>query len=300
MISDLTGFELCNASLLDESTAAAEAMTKFFGDDRVHPQTLAVIQTRADGLGIEVVTGDYASFAFESDVCGALGQYPATDGSVLDYSDFAAQAKASGAKLAVATDPLALTMLQPPALWGADIAVGSAQRFGVPLGFGGPHAGFLSTSSDMARKMPGRIIGMSIDAQGKPAYRMAMQTREQHIRRDKATSNIYTAQALLANVSALYAMYHGPEGLKAIAKHCNDSATLLLAGLEKLGCTSKSDKFFDTIRVAPPAGMTAQQALDAGHAAGVNFRLLGDELTLSCDETTSVEDIELVWSVFNG
>jgi len=309
MISDLTGFELCNASLLDESTAAAEAMTmifgstkkknKFFVDDRVHPQTLAVIQTRADGLGIEVVTGDYASFAFESDVCGALVQYPATDGSVLDYSDFAAQAKASGAKLAVATDPLALTMLQPPALWGADIAVGSAQRFGVPLGFGGPHAGFLSTSSDMARKMPGRIIGMSIDAQGKPAYRMAMQTREQHIRRDKATSNICTAQALLANVSALYGMYHGPEGLKEIAAHCQTSAALMLAGLERLGCTAGGAPFFDTICVSPPEGVGVDAVLAAGYEQGVNFRKLSEtHLTLACDETTSLDDIQAVWTAF--
>ena len=310
MVTDLTGFELCNASLLDEGTAAAEAMAmihagnskkpKFFVDERVHPQTLAIARTRSAGLGIEVVTGDYATFAFGDDVCGALVQYPATDGSVIDYKPFAEKAAAAGAKLAVATDLLALTSLTPPAEFGADIAVGSAQRLGVPLGYGGPHAGFLSTNPKMARKMPGRIIGMSIDAQGKPAYRMAMQTREQHIRRDKATSNICTAQALLANVSALYAMYHGPEGLKQIAGHCMQSATLLLAGLEKLGCTSKSDKFFDTIRVTPPAGMSAADALAAGHKAGLNFRLLGDDLTLSCDETTAVEDIEAVWAVFNG
>merc|ERR1719478_97676 len=269
MVTDLTGFELCNASLLDEGTAAAEAMAmihagntkkpKFFVDERVHPQTLAIARKPS-----------------------------------------AEKAAAAGAKLAVATDLLALTSLTPPAEFGADIAVGSAQRLGVPLGYGGPHAGFLATDQRLSRKMPGRIIGVSIDAQGRPAYRMAMQTREQHIRRDKATSNICTAQALLANVSALYAMYHGPEGLKQIAGHCMQSATLLLAGLEKLGCTSKSDKFFDTIRVTPPAGMSAADALAAGHQAGLNFRLLGDDLTLSCDETTAVEDIEAVWAVFNG
>ena len=309
MVSDLTGFELSNASLLDESTAAAEAMSmifagarkkpKFFVDKRVHPQTLAVVQTRADGLGCEVVTGDFASYEFGGEVCGALLQYPATDGSVHDYTAFTAKAKAAGAKVAVATDLLGLTVLQPPAMWGADIAVGSAQRFGVPLGYGGPHAGFLSTSPDMARKMPGRIIGMSIDAHGKPAYRMAMQTREQHIRRDKATSNICTAQALLANVSALYAMYHGPEGLKQIANHCQTSAALMLAGLKKIGCTAPDTPFFDTICVTPPAGVSVEAVLQAGYEQGVNFRKLSEtELTLSCDETTSIDDIAAVWTAF--
>merc|ERR1719478_1762944 len=312
MVTDLTGFELCNASLLDEGTAAAEAMAmihagntkkpKFFVDERVHPQTLAIARTRSAGLGIEVVTGDYATFAFGDDVCGALVQYPATDGSVIDYKPFAEKAAAAGAKLAVATDLLGLTMLQPPSLWGADIAVGSAQRFGVPLGYGGPHAGFLSTNPKMARKMPGRIIGMSIDAQGKPAYRMAMQTREQHIRRDKATSNICTAQALLANVSALYAMYHGPEGPKAIADHCHTSASVLLAGLTKLGCSpalESGEAYFDTIAVRPPTGTTVDQVLAAGHAAGVNMRKLNDTtITLSCDETTAASDIETVWGAF--
>jgi len=255
MVMDLTGFELCNASLLDESTAAAEAMTMihgefrgkrptFFVDDRVHPQTLAVVQTRAEGLGVQVITGNYETFEVTKDVSGVLLQYPATDGAVLDYGEFTAKVKAAGGKVACATDLLALTTLEPPATWGADIAVGTSQRFGVPLGYGGPHAGFLSTDQAMSRKMPGRIIGVSIDATGKPAYRMAMQTREQHIRRDKATSNICTAQALLANVSALFAMYHGPEGLKAIAKHANDSASLLLAGLTKLGCTPTTQHFF--------------------------------------------------------
>ena len=312
MVMDLTGFELCNASLLDESTAAAEAMSmihgdlrgkrpKFFVDERVHPQTLAVCQTRAEGLGITVVTGNYETFEVGSDVSGALLQYPATDGSVVSYEDFTAKVKGAGGKVAVATDLLALTQLQPPGQWGADIAVGTSQRFGVPLGYGGPHAGFLATDQAMSRKMPGRIIGVSIDAQGKPAYRMAMQTREQHIRRDKATSNICTAQALLANVSALYAMYHGPEGLKAIAQHCHTSASILLAGLTKLGCTPASEHYFDTIAVKPPSGVSVDDIIARGYAVGVNMRKLDDTtITLACDETTAAADVELVWNAFAG
>lgn len=287
MVGDMTGFELCNASLLDEATAAAEAMTMihgeakgkkptFFVDERVHPQTLAVVETRAAGLGVTVVTGDYQTYAFDKTCSGALVQYPATDGSVIDYRDFAAKVKAAGGKVACATDLLALTHLQPPGSWGADIAVGTSQRFGVPLGYGGPHAGFLATDQAMSRKMPGRIIGVSIDAEGKPAYRMAMQTREQHIRRDKATSNICTAQALLANVSALYAMYHGPEGLKAIADHCHTSAAMLEKGLVEMGCTSSGAAYFDTICVGVPSGSSASEVVAEGHKQGVNMRLMPD------------------------
>jgi glycine dehydrogenase len=272
----------------------------FFIDDRVHPQTKAVVRTRADGHGITVVEGDFETFKPPADLCGALVQYPATDGTVLSYSAFADKLHAQGAKLAVAADLLSLTMLTPPGEWGADITVGSAQRFGVPLGFGGPHAGFLACSQSLARKMPGRIIGLSIDAQGKPAYRMAMQTREQHIRRDKATSNICTAQALLANISALFGMYHGPEGLKGIAGHCHKSATMLRAGLLKLGCTSPDTPFFDTIAVSPPPGMTADDVLAAGWREGVNFRKLdANTITLATDETTTVADLEAAWQAFN-
>ena len=310
MVMDLTGFELCNASLLDESTAAAEAMTMihsgskskkplFFVDQRVHPQTREVVRSRAAGFGVTVITGDYATFEFSDQVSGALVQYPATDGSVNDYSAFATKAHAAGAKVACATDLLALTKLQPPQSWGADIAVGTSQRFGVPLGYGGPHAGFLSTDQELARKMPGRIIGVSIDAYGKPAYRMAMQTREQHIRRDKATSNVCTAQALLANVSALYAMYHGPEGLTAIAEHCQKSAAILKAGLTQLGCKASDAPFFDTIAVSAPPGATVDQVLASGYKHGVNFRKLNETtLTLSTDETTAAADLEKVFAAF--
>mmetsp|Transcript_20572 Transcript_20572/g.55434 ORF Transcript_20572/g.55434 Transcript_20572/m.55434 type:complete len:998 (-) Transcript_20572:454-3447(-) len=310
LISGLTGLELCNASLLDEGTAAAEAMAmchglapkrgKFFVDKRVHPQTIAVVQCRAEGFNIDVVVGDYATTEVDESFSGALLQYPATDGAVLDYSDFIAKVKAAGGKAAVSADPLALMVLKSPASIGADIAVGSAQRFGVPLGYGGPHAGFLATSQTFARKMPGRIIGMSIDAENKPAYRLTMQTREQHIRRDKATSNVCTAQALLANVSAMYALYHGPEGLKEIAQRTHASSILLSSGLEKLGFKvgSESAVHFDTIRVESDK---ADAILAAGEKALLNFRKLDDgALSLACDETTTPEDIERVWAVFNG
>jgi glycine dehydrogenase len=308
LISGLTGLELCNASLLDEATAAAEAMAmchglaskrgKFFVDQHCHPQTIAVVKCRAEGFKVEVVVGDYATAKLDESYSGCLLQYPATDGTLLDYKPFIAQAKSVGAKTAVSADPLALMLIESPAKLGADIAVGTAQRFGVPLGYGGPHAGFLATSSAFARKMPGRIIGLSIDADEKPAYRLTMQTREQHIRRDKATSNVCTAQALLANVSAMYALYHGPEGMKQIALRTHASASLLAAGLAKLGFEVGSAPFFDTISVTTRKADTIQAA---GHAALLNFRLLDtNSLSLACDETTTPEDIEKVWAVFAG
>ena len=231
MVTDLTALDIANASLLDEATAAAEAMMMcapaqtdaasrrnvFFVSENCHPQNIEVVRTRGAALGIEVVVGNHETFAFSEKVFGALVQYPDTFGAIHDFSGFAEKAHAAGAMLTVATDLLALTLIKPPGEFGADIAVGSAQRFGVPLGYGGPHAAFFATRDEFKRQMPGRIVGVSKDSRGKPALRLALGTREQHIRREKATSNICTAQALLANMASLYACYHGPEGLKQIA-----------------------------------------------------------------------------------
>ena len=250
MVCDLTGLPVSNASLLDEGTAAAEAMTMayssvnsseknlFFVDQACHPQTIAVVKTRAGPLGIQVLVGDYAHFDFErngSKLCGVLVQYPATDGRVLSYDQFFARVHEHGGLAACATDLLALTILRPPGEFGADIALGNSQRFGVPLGFGGPHAAFFACKDQQKRRIPGRIVGVSKDAQGRPALRLALQTREQHIRREKASSNICTAQALLANVAAMYAVYHGPDGLKAIASRVHQLTAILADGLRGLG-----------------------------------------------------------------
>ena len=245
LIIELTGLEVANASLLDEATAAAEAMTLchslkddrklFFVSDACHPQTIDVVKTRAAALGIEVVTGDHQTFQFSSRVFGALVQYPNTFGEVVDYSGFIEQAHAAGALVAVAADLLSLTLLRPPGEFGADVALGSAQRFGIPLGYGGPHAAFFATRDAFKRSMPGRIVGVSKDSRGRPALRLALQTREQHIRREKATSNICTAQALLANMAAMYACYHGPSGLRQIADRVHSLTVVLAKGLERMG-----------------------------------------------------------------
>ena len=257
MVADLTGLEVANASLLDEATAAAEAMTMchglqgregrnmFFVSDTCHPQTIAVVQTRALPLGIDVVVGDHGKFALNEKVFGVLLQYPATDGAILDYESFIRKAHEHKTLVTVATDLLALTLLKPPGEFGADIAVGSAQRFGVPLGYGGPHAAFFATRDAYKRHMPGRLVGISKDAQGRPALRLALQTREQHIRREKATSNICTAQVLLAVMASMYAVYHGPAGLKRIAQRVHDLTRKLAEQVERVG----TEPFFDTIRV---------------------------------------------------
>src|SRR5205809_1604454 len=235
MVTDLTSLDISNASLLDEATAAAEAMAlcyhaatgrdsrnRFFVADNCHPQTVAVVRTRAKPLGIEIVTGNFSNFEFDDTVFGALVQYPATDGVIYDYEKFAKAAHEVGALLVIAADILALTLLKPPGEFEADVAVGSTQRFGVPLGFGGPHAAYIATRDQFKRHLPGRLVGVSHDAEGRPAYRLALQTREQHIRRDKATSNICTAQVLLAVIAAMYAVYHGPGGLRAIAQRVHN------------------------------------------------------------------------------
>ena len=311
MITDLTGMPLSNSSLLDEGTAAAEAMTmcsalnrgkkpKFYVSDKCHPQTIEIVKTRAEGLGLEAIVGDENSFDYTAkDVCGVLVQYPATDGAVIDYKPIVSKAHDNGIRVVAAADLLSLTVLQPPGEWGADIVIGSSQRFGVPMGYGGPHAAFLATTHDCKRLMPGRIIGESIDAEGKPALRMAMQTREQHIRRDKATSNICTAQALLANIAAMYGVYHGPEGLKAIAQRSHDFAAIFAAGAEKLGFTNTTPEFFDTVTVKCPNG--ADAVVKACAAAGINIRKMdANHVSLAFDETTEIADVDNLFKVFAG
>ncbi|KFM25702.1 Glycine dehydrogenase [decarboxylating], mitochondrial [Auxenochlorella protothecoides] len=309
MVSDLTALPLANASLLDEGTAAAEAMAmcsalargkkpRFLVSERCHPQTIAVVQTRAKGLGLEVEVGDETGFAFDDTTCGVLLQYPATDGSVRDYAELAAAAKAAGTKVVVATDLLALAALAPPGEWGADVALGSAQRFGVPMGFGGPHAAFLACREEYKRVLPGRIIGVSRDSTGTPALRMAMQTREQHIRRDKATSNICTAQALLANISAMYGVYHGPEGIARIAQRVAGLAGVLAAGARRLGLEVGADPFFDTVRITIP---DADALVRAGHEVCINLRKLdGATVTVALDETCGLAQVDALLALLNG
>ena len=300
MVTDLTGLDIANASLLDEATAAAEAMAlghaaapdrkTFFVADHCHPQTIEVVCTRARPLGLEVQVGDFSTFQFGSGVFGALVQYPATDGAIHDYSEFVRQAHAAGALVVVAADILALTLLKTPGEMGADVAVGSTQRFGVPVGFGGPHAAYFATRHQYKRHMPGRLVGVSHDAEGCPAYRLALQTREQHIRRDKATSNICTAQVLLAVMASMYAVYHGPEGLTAIARHVHQTARLLAAALQQLGYTPVHERFFDTVTVQTSGD--ASEVVTAAAKRGINLRLLNDRLlSIALDETTTLADL---------
>jgi glycine dehydrogenase len=297
MITDLTAMEIANASLLDEATAAAEAMTlchaavsgrnKFFVADNCHPQTIAVIQTRAKPLGIEIKVDNFLRFKFDDSVFGALVQYPATDGAIFDYSDFVKAAHAAGALVVVAADILALTLLKPPGEFGADVVVGSTQRFGVPLGFGGPHAAYFATRDQYKRHMPGRLVGVSHDTEGRPAYRLALQTREQHIRRDKATSNICTAQVLLAVIASMYAVYHGPHGLRAIAQRVHD----LTRRLADSGLKIVHDNFFDTLHV-DLGDKTAEVIISRGEKNGINLRKLGKHaIGISLDETTTENDL---------
>ena len=316
LCSDLTGLPMSVASLLDESSAAAEAMqmcfslkgkkdkkAKFFISERVHPQTIALIQTRAVVIGVEVVVGDHTSADVDSgEYCGAIVQYPDTFGNIESpgesYADFTRRAHTGSAMVVAATDLMALTKLAPPSSWGADIAVGSAQRFGVPMGFGGPHAGFLSTSDKYSRKMPGRIIGVTIDSMGKPCLRMAMQTREQHIRRDKATSNICTAQALLANMAASYAIYHGPDGLKAISGRIHALARVAHRELSKEGFGVTDGPFFDTFTVdVSTKGMTSAQVQAGAVKVGANVRIIDDKTVgISMGEGITRHDVSALLS----
>src|SRR6266496_3643043 len=313
MIMDLTALDIANASLLDEATAAAEAMSlcravagvgdpgykkTFFVADNCHPQTIAVLQTRAKPRDIAIKIGDYSRFKFDETVFGALVQYPATDGAICDYIEFIRQAHNAGALVVVAADILALTLLRPPGEFGADVAVGSTQRFGAPLGFGGPHAAYFATRDRYKRHMPGRLVGVSHDAEGRTAYRLALQTREQHIRRDKATSNICTAAVLPALIASMYAVYHGSRGLRAIAERVHRLTSQLADGLHALGCTITHENFFDTISVEVESSSTLIQ-----HAqkVGCNLRALGPRAVgISLDETTTSGDIELLMSIFRG
>ncbi len=310
LICDLTGLDMANSSLLDEGTAAAEAMTlchavnrkvkdaRFFVSARCHPQTLAVMKTRAEAVGIELVVGDEAGFDFKQPVCGALVQIPDTHGRVWDPKSFIERAHTAGALVVVASDLMALTLLTPPGDAGADVVIGSAQRLGVPMGYGGPHAAFIATRDTYKRQLPGRIVGITKTVDGKRALRLALQTREQHIRREKATSNICTAQVLLAIMASMYAVYHGPDGLKKIARRIRFHALLLADGLRRLGYDLGDAVFFDTVRV-PTEGSSRDDVLAAADRAGINLRRdLEDSLGVAIDETTAIDDVELLLTVF--
>ncbi len=308
MISDLTGMELANASMLDEATAAAEAMTLcqrmskskgkvFFVADDCHPQTINVIETRAAPIGIEVVVGNPTTDIEGLDLFGLLLQYPGTTGEIRDYRELIQYAHEQKALVTMAADLLALSLITPPGELGADVVIGSAQRFGVPLGYGGPHAGYMATRATFKRSMPGRLVGVSEDRHGNKAYRLALATREQHIRREKATSNICTAQALLAIMSVMYATYHGPEGLKRIAQRVNRFTNILACGLTQLGLTIEYQNYFDTILVNT-AGRSAQ-FIEKASAKGINLRPIDDQtLSISLDETTQRKDLHSLLSIF--
>src|SRR5262245_60249857 len=312
MVSDLTGLEIANASLLDEGTAAAEAMhlteavSKHEGQQTYlvatscHPQTIAVVRTRAAARGVDIVVADPAQFDFQKgNVIGALVQYPATDGAIRDFRTLCEAAHAAGALVTAATDLLALTLLTPPGEWGADIAVGNSQRFGVPMGYGGPHAAFFATREDYKRFMPGRIIGVSRDRDGRPALRMALQTREQHIRRDKATSNVCTAQVLLAVMASMYAVYHGPSGLRRIAERVHTRTVLLANALRRLRYRLVHEHYFDTLCVEVPE-WALPRLLDAARARKINLRPLPPtRLCIALDETVTLGDLADLIAVFS-
>jgi glycine dehydrogenase len=311
LVTDLTGLEISNASLLDEATAAAEAMSMSYGlakqgaktfwvSELCHPQTIAVIKTRAQPLGIDVMVGNHRTVQFDQSIFGVLLQYPATDGAIYNYQEVCDRAHAAGALVTIAADLLSLTLLKPPGEFGADIAVGNTQRFGVPLGYGGPHAAYFATKEAFKRQLPGRLVGVSKDVNGHPALRLALQTREQHIRRDKATSNICTAQVLLAVIASMYAVYHGPHGLRRIADRIHRLTAILAAGLRQLGYPLSSEPFFDTLRVE----VSTEQAADIlrrSHSYQINLRRISDRsIGITIDETVSSDDLIALFQIFAG
>ena len=315
MIAELTGMPLANASLLDEGTAAGEAMImlynsrsreavkagakRFFVSDKLFPQTIDVLKSRAEPLGIEVETGDWQTIEFDNSWFGTIVQYPDETGEIHDYSKFVNSAHEKGIMVAVAADLLSLAMLTPPGEWGADVVVGSNQRFGLPMGFGGPHAGFFATREEYKRNIPGRIIGISIDAQGNRALRMALQTREQHIKRERATSNICTAQALLAIMSGMYAVYHGPAGIRQIAERINILAGVLATEVLKYGYTQLNTTYFDTVQIAIPDTVRMAEFKKLALENEVNFRYISERIvSISVDETTNLEDINTLVNIF--
>ncbi|MBP7498056.1 MAG: aminomethyl-transferring glycine dehydrogenase, partial [Bacteroidales bacterium] len=315
MVCDLTAMPLSNCSLLDEATAAAEAMimafnartreavkrgaNKFFVSNEMFPQTIDLLKTRAFPLGIELVFGDHQTVNFDNTYYGAIIQYPAENGIIHDYKPFVEKAKATGLLVAVAVDILSLALLKAPGEWGADIVVGSTQRFGIPMGFGGPHAAYLATKEDFKRYMPGRIIGVSVDAKGNRALRMALQTREQHIKRERATSNICTAQALLATMAGMYAVYHGPDGIKAIARHINILSAVLSQEMEKLGYKQLNSRYFDTVRISLPKEVSIENIKKAAIENEINLRYIDEQtIGISLDETTELNDINCLLRIF--
>lgn len=315
MIVEMTGLPLANASLLDEGTAAAEAMimlfnsrtrkqkkagaNKFMASESLFPQTLEILKTRAESLGIELVIGDHKKFTFDDLCFGTIVQYPDERGEITDYSGFVEKAHQQDVKVAVAADIMSLALLTPPGEWGADVAVGSTQRFGIPMGFGGPHAGYFATTEEFKRNIPGRIIGVSKDASNKPALRMALQTREQHIKRERATSNICTAQALLANMAGMYAQYHGAAGLRNIAEDIHNMACTLACEIDKYGYKQHNEYFFDTLLITPPESTDINKIRNLAIKNEINFRYIDEKMIgLSLDQTTAKEDLEAILQIF--
>lgn len=314
MISDFTGLPIANASLLDEGTSAAEAMimafnsrsraaikdgvNRFFVSDGLFPQTIDVIKTRAVPLNIELVIGDYSTFELDAKMFGAIVQYPDQKGEIHDYRSFADKAREKEIIVIAAADLMSLALLSPPGDWGADIAVGSSQRFGVPMGYGGPHAGYFASKEDFKRNLPGRIIGISVDANGDQALRMALQTREQHIKRERATSNICTAQALLATMAGMYAVYHGPDGIRKIAEDIHLMTIALAKGLEKLGYIQHNKFYFDTLNICMADGVNVEKIREIALRNEINFRYRGKHIGISIDETTSYADINQILAIF--